>query len=379
MILKELISKNKQISRAIKATTDEYDPQYSHIIRSKRTVLARLLTCICIVPNSLLFCLRECFCCHLFCLKLFLRRIFNFLKQIFAIIIFIKRNFLNCLIVVLGLVYITLCTDAAYKSTCFYNATQAKCTAVKSPVPRIIDLEEFFFPEVANTLSINRIYEFNTVIEAEKNTTKRTLDIFRSLEIFYSEMSQFKSALDRVYLELKDSYKMCSYKFVIQNNFSGFLDADLILEKANLSNLVQFYDNRKIKYTWLHSLYSQDAKPSATTLNDRNATSDSLKFNCSLLLNSPNMSELERFKLISSESLRMCSNDSKAVAGVTQKKSLVSVVGDEHIEINDEYWSLWNSNNMSMLNISRENYGHDGSRIELGNASQVRLWSYFKR
>jgi len=67
----------------------------------------------------------------------------------------------------------------------------------------------------------------------------------------------------------------------------------------------------------------------------------------------------------------MCSNDSKAVAGVTHKKGLVSVVGDEHIEINDEYWSLWNSNNMSMLNITRENYGDDGSRIELGNASKL--------
>ena len=36
------------------------------------------------------------------------------------------------------------------------------------------------------------------------------------------------------------------------------------------------------------------------------------------------------------------------------------------MRVNQFYWELWNSNNMSLLNVSRESLGEDGSRIQLG-------------
>jgi len=177
---------------------------------------------------------------------------------------------------------------------------------------------------MANALSISRIYEFDKAIKTV-NKTPVIIDRSWSIHILSSELSIYKSIMNSVCAMTECSYSYCIFD---QNIFVGFLNATSVLEKANISNLVQFYDNRNIRFIWINS--------SKLNGGDKNSETQKIK-NTEMTTTTLNLNYENHF------------------------------TDDERIEVNDEYWNLWNSNNMSMLNISSENFGHDGSRIELGN------------
>ena len=96
-----------------------------------------------------------------------------------------------------------------------------------------------------------------------------------------------------------------------------------MLKMFDLTDLVQFY-NASINYVWL----KKAEKKSYIT------TSELPEINANFTLNRSNFNFEQ---------------------GKTIKK------------VNYKYWNLWNSDKMSMLNISNKEFGEDGSRIELGN------------
>jgi hypothetical protein len=105
----------------------------------------------------------------------------------------------------------------------------------------------------------------------------------------------------------------------VPDTLKGFLNSTIILKNANLSNLVQFYDEK-----------------------NKNKT------------------------LAQNKELIEKSKDKKAVF-----RDLFYLNGTEYKKndssIPEENWLLWNSNNMSgLLNMSRSFFGEDGHRVELG-------------
>lgn len=117
---------------------------------------------------------------------------------------------------------------------------------------------------------------------------------------FSKEYSNIVQVLDEVYAEKHIPYKKCP---LVPDTLQGFLNTTAILAKANLTNLVEFYDTG-----------------SKTTKQSQKSKNPEQYFN----------------------------------KAIDPKKSKV-------------FWDLWNSNDMSLLNVSREYYGHDGGRIEPGN------------
>ena len=126
------------------------------------------------------------------------------------------------------------------------------------------------------------------------------------------------------------------------------MDANHILKDANLSDLVQFYDNNTIKYVWLHSDTNTNKSNSASKI-------QRMEVNCS-----------DVFIKIGNQSSRLCEGSNMTGNDANTVNSLEVAKPDERFEINDEYWNLWNSNNLNMLNFSKNYYGHDGARVELG-------------
>ena len=126
---------------------------------------------------------------------------------------------------------------------------------------------------------------------------------YDSNDIFFDELSSIKTSLNKAYVSVDIQFQNCP---LISDKLLGYLDSSLILKQANLSSLIEFYDSKKT-----------------------NSTTNKAKKNDLFYLN-----DLE----FSNFSMNMSKDD----------------------------WLLWNSNNMSLINMSSEFYGEDGYRVRTG-------------
>lgn len=203
-----------------------------------------------------------------------------------------------------------------YFNSCFYNHTKLSCNT--TPVVEISNSIDRYF--VTNT---NEYFITKTTDNQEDFRFKFTLDSNSSIKrqnshaIFSKEANTFKGILDIVYRNLDIINKKC---YSHPKKLLGFLNASFILKRANLKDLVQFYDT-STSYIWLDF--------------EDKASSDGFKLDTV--------------------------NDNFTFVNKKRKKK-TNVIKN----VNRQYWQLWNSNNMSLLNITNNNFGEDGSRIQLG-------------
>ena len=134
--------------------------------------------------------------------------------------------------------------------------------------------------------------------------------------LYQNELSAIKNTINLVYLKEEIPNQFCKR---VPDTLKGFLNSTIILKNANLSNLVQFYDEK-----------------------NKNKT------------------------LTQNKELIEKSKDKKAFI-----RDLFYLNGTEYKKndssIPEENWLLWNSNNMSgLLNMSQSFFGEDGHRVELG-------------
>ncbi len=129
---------------------------------------------------------------------------------------------------------------------------------------------------------------------------------YKNEQFFENEMFAFKNAINQAYLKTEIKYEFCKR---IPDTLKGYLNSTVILNNANLSNLVKFYD----KYKYKNGVIVRDLD----------------------ILNS-----------------------------TTTKRYIYKKNDSSMPEVN---WLLWNSNNMSgLLNMSQSFFGEDGNRVELG-------------
>jgi hypothetical protein len=115
---------------------------------------------------------------------------------------------------------------------------------------------------------------------------------FQELKI---QFESIKQTVLNIYENHNIAYKSCEK---VPANLTGYLNSTQILQQANLTNLVEFYD--------------------------------------------------------------------EYIKNGTLKSDSQYVNKNINQSVNREFWSLWNSNNMSLLNVSNEYYGNDGANIRLG-------------
>ena len=148
------------------------------------------------------------------------------------------------------------------------------------------------------------IYYFNNLTN---NTSNRNLaSHFRHNQIeFQKQMNDIKNAINSIFLTINKPIEYCPY---IPEGLEGPLNIPKILEKFNLTSLVDFHDN--------------------TTYN---STSHQYNKNYLYYLN---------------------------------KNFTLGNISDPKDRL---YWELWNTNNMNLLNTTANlHYGDGGSRIQLG-------------
>ncbi len=115
-------------------------------------------------------------------------------------------------------------------------------------------------------------------------------------------MSKIQNSFINLFLENNIIYQACPS---VPDTLKGFLNSSQMLQQANLTDLVEFYD----------------------TVNKTKQQSNAKGKN------------------------------------VAQEKYINKKIDKEKTP---EFWQLWNSNDITLLNVSRDYYGHDGMRIELG-------------
>lgn len=133
-------------------------------------------------------------------------------------------------------------------------------------------------------------------------------------QIYNEEFNSFLATINRVYNESNIPLHFCPK---IPEYLEGHLDSELILKRANLSKLVQFYDGKN--------------KNKTIQMNKEKISKSKNKF----------VAYQELFYLNGTE---FAANESGS-----------------------ENWLLWNSNNMTgLLNLSKNFFGDDGERVEIG-------------
>ena len=218
---------------------------------------------------------------------------------------------------------------SSYKNSCVYNSSFS-CLYdpfLFKPLPtlskNVYNIDLYFSPNNSTNSFISKLKneKFEIVIQASNHPSRSTfLHQNYHDEIFASQAIIFKGILDAVYKEFNIINHKCNKSV---KNLTGFLNSTLMLKMFDLTDLVQFY-NASINYVWL----KKAEKKSYIT------TSELPEINANFTLNRSNFNFEQ---------------------GKTIKK------------VNYKYWNLWNSDKMSMLNISNKEFGEDGSRIELGN------------
>jgi hypothetical protein len=135
-------------------------------------------------------------------------------------------------------------------------------------------------------------------------------------QVYEDEMYLIKNTINQVYINIEIPNQYC---LKVPNTLQGYLDSDKILAHANMSTLVQFYDDK-----------------------NKNKT---LEQNKDFIKNSKNK--------------KIASRDLFYLNGTEYTKN--------DSNTNYENWLLWNTNNMTgLLNMSNEFFGSNGQRIELG-------------
>jgi hypothetical protein len=135
-------------------------------------------------------------------------------------------------------------------------------------------------------------------------------------QVYEDEMYLIKNTINQVYINIEIPNQYC---LKVPNTLQGYLDSDKILAHANMSTLVQFYDDK-----------------------NKNKT---LEQNKDFIKNSKNK--------------KIASRDLFYLNGTEYTKN--------DSNTNYEDWLLWNTNNMTgLLNMSNEFFGSNGQRIELG-------------
>jgi len=130
------------------------------------------------------------------------------------------------------------------------------------------------------------------------------ISIFKKNKVYSEEMSRIQSAFKKLFLDNQIVYQTCPR---VPNTLKGILNSTQVLQDAKLSNLVEFYNTINVNSPKPKRKHEKEAKP-----------------------------EIYVNKMIDKEKTR-------------------------------EFWDLWNSNDIKLLNVSKDYYGHDGNRIEIGN------------
>lgn len=294
-----------------------------------------------------------------------------YLKEL---IVLIRKNFKKNLLVTLFLVYFTIKFIAFAKfSICLLDPKWKYCDP--RLIPRPINWEAFFVPGLPyNGSPIRRVGHFKINFQTEP---LKSPDSFkRSQKLLQEETNRFVSVLDHVYSELNLIYKACS---PVPNNFTGLLNATLMLKKAGLKDLVQFY-NTEDTYIWLQEPIIA-TKPFSSN-GSVNIQTDALKIPKTNFYKLPVPTkrknsdyaakiQAQARKLTTTKNMSVREDEFDLTTGATDEISQIVKVDKNKkktiIRVNQFYWELWNSNNMSLLNVSRESFSEDGSRIQLGS------------
>ncbi len=208
--------------------------------------------------------------------------------------------------------------------------------------PNYNNLENFFFSRINNSMKVNRMINFEPMLQKDlnfsglyaKNSSNQTeltsytfevihskefinlyryfeymqfsyiISIFKKNKVYSEEMSRIQSAFKKLFLDNQIVYQTCPR---VPNTLKGILNSTQVLQDAKLSNLVEFYNTINVNSPKPKRKHEKEAKP-----------------------------EIYVNKMIDKEKTR-------------------------------EFWDLWNSNDIKLLNVSKDYYGHDGNRIEIGN------------
>lgn len=387
--LKQLLQGNRKLSNKLQALEAESDNEDDDDEDQGFSCRLCLISCFKDSPkniiklgvgllrllNSFLYCLLFSvkFTPQLLCQKLYIKQrvccLCFYLKEL---IVLIRKNFKKILIVTLFLVYLTIKFIAFAKfSICLLDPKWKYCDPRLIPKP--INWEAFFVPGLPyNGLPIQRVGHFKINFQTEPLKSPDSFE--RSEKLLQEETNRFVSVLDHVYSELNLIYKACS---PVPDNFTGLLNATLMLKKAGLKDLVQFY-NTEDTYIWLQ-------EPIIATKPNGNGSvtlqTDALKLAKTNFYKLPVPTKLrnsdyaakiqaqaKKLKAKKNMSIREDEFDLKTSA-TDEISQIVKVDNNKKktiMRVNQFYWELWNSNNMSLLNVSRESLGEDGSRIQLG-------------
>ena len=281
------------------------------------------------------------------------------------VLLFMRHFKTICIITFFGH-YITVNFVGFAKSTgCLLSPNWSFCEQTK--LAKKTNWELFFTPSIQCNRSIHRVTnKFTFELKLEPETGVMNLLRLRNDEFVEIEKQQFSKRLDLLYSELNLSYTTCS---LLDVNFTGFIDPKLMLQKSDLVDLVQFYDTED-RYVWLQTpkMMTGDPVMSVSMQTQKN------------FFNMPQMPAKAQasYALFIDDNARKISGGEKvngsdlSVSNGSDRErnfEYVHVVRNRNkivFRVNQLYWDLWNSNNMSLLNVSKESLGEDGSRIQLG-------------
>ena len=89
--------------------------------------------------------------------------------------------------------------------------------------------------------SIGKLFPLNSLFKIDlRNASNQSQE--QSFQVYSHQMSQFRQVLDEAYKSNGMVYKQCPK---VPLTLQGFLNATLVLNQANLTNLVEFYENSK--------------------------------------------------------------------------------------------------------------------------------------
>ena len=98
-------------------------------------------------------------------------------------------------------------------------------------------------PAVVNQ-SMGKVFLLNSLFKIDlRNVSNQSQEqSYQSFQVYSHQMSQFRQVLDDAYKSNGIVYKQCPK---VPPTLQGFLNATLVLHQANLTNLVEFYENSK--------------------------------------------------------------------------------------------------------------------------------------
>ena len=91
---------------------------------------------------------------------------------------------------------------------------------------------------------MGKVFLLNSLFKIDlRNVSNQSQEqSYQSFQVYSHQMSQFRQVLDDAYKSNGIVYKQCPK---VPPTLQGFLNATLVLHQANLTNLVEFYENSK--------------------------------------------------------------------------------------------------------------------------------------